>query len=216
MKIYINKLLLALSILASSYSHAGILNFIDLTENAMTGLGESAWSVLNTSVSGVGVSITAGGSAGSEYAYLDWRNAGLGACARASTVNVAHKGSSTNRCNPSSDDNVTTGEYLVFNFDQAVTINNLWFNNNHDGGFGWGDMVNIDGTAYNVVTGYAGGANGIGAFSVAANTNFVVAFENEQFYISGLEITHQVPEPGSLVLLGMGFLALGLMRRRYH
>ena len=205
----IKPLVLATTLLASSMSQAGVINFIDLTENMVTGLGESAWTTLATSTAGVNVSITAGGAQGREYAYLDWGNAGLGACAHPYTVDVAHRGSGVNQCRPDYDDNVNPGEYLIFNFDRAVTISSIWFNNNHDGGFNAGDMVNINGAAYSVFPNAA-----IGSFTVAANTDWRVAYENEQFYVGGLDI-HQVPEPGSLMLLGMGVFALGFMRRRY-
>jgi hypothetical protein len=122
-------------------------------------------------------------------------------------VNTQDDFRSSNNCNPSSDDNVTTNEYLSFVFDRDVTINNLWFNNNHDGGFGAGDMVKIAGLDFAVMTGYAGGANGIGPFNVTGNTPFLVAFSNEQFYISGMEVTARVPDEGTT----LGLFAAGMV-----
>ena len=151
-----------------------------------------------------------------QYAYLDWGTAGLGVCKDAFNTG-AHTGSSANQCNPSSDDNVTALEYLQFVFDRAVTIDKLWFNNNHDGGFGVGDMVNIAGSNYAVATGYAGGVNGIGPFSVSANTAFKVAYANEEFYMSAMEVT-SVPESGlALLMLVLGSLSVvGIKRSIGH
>jgi hypothetical protein len=218
----------AFTLLASS-ANASIINFIELTEDA-AGLGESAWGNLHIDAGGVGVdikgeSINDGGAAkdaggnslydndDDQFAYLDWGNAGLGVCKDASNIDVASPGSGKNRCNPGSDDNVTVGEYLSFMFDHDVVVENLWFNNNHDGGFGAGDQVTIDGVDFDAKRGYAGDDNGIGSFFVAANTAFNVAFNNEEFYISAMEI-NAVIEPSPFALFGLGLLGLGLARRR--
>ncbi len=210
--------LLAASGLAffTSIAQATLINFITLTENA-AGLGESAWSSLNLNMGGVGVSITGHGTDddNQQFAYLDWGNAGLGVCkdVNAVDINVSTPSSGANKCQPSSDDNVTATEYLTFMFDKDVTVNNLWFNNNHDGGFVSGDMVTIDGSAFAVSLGYAGGANGIGAFTVTANTAFNVAYNNQEFYVSGMDITaNQIPEPPTLALLGLAIVGLTLRK----
>jgi len=191
-------------------AHAGIINFISLTE-APGAYGEGAWSSLNLSTGGANVSITGHATDdndSAQFAYLDWGTAGLGSCkdvVSPSAVDVIHSGSSANNCSPSSDDNVTTNEFLRFVFDTDVVIKNIWFNNNHDGGFDAGDKVNIDGTLFNVSTGYAGGANGIGSFTVKAGYAFDIKHFNEQFYISAIEFA-SVPESNALLLLCMGLL----------
>jgi hypothetical protein len=205
------------------YAHAGTINFITLTEDNPGGYGEGAWSSLVLNVGGATVTITGHATDDSpagdilQYAYLDWGNAGLGVCkdvVSGAPVNNQVAGRTSNSCKNSSDDNVTTNEYLKFVFDRDVTVNNLWFNNNHDGGFGMGDMVKIDGTDYPVVTGYAGGINGRGPFTVSANSPFLVAFSNEQFYISGMEVTAVPDEATTLALLSAGMCLLFALKLR--
>ena len=202
------------------YAHAGTIDFIKLTENNPGGYGEGAWSALVLSVGGATVTITGKATDDNDptqYAYLDWGNAGLGACKdvlNAGLVNTIQAGRTSNNCSPSSDDNVTTNEYLQFVFDKNVTINNLWFNNNHDGGFDAGDKVKINGVDFLVKTGYAGGINGIGTFNVSANTPFKVAFSNEQFYISGMQVTAVPDEATTSVLLTAGMLLVFAIKLR--
>lgn len=210
-------------VLSASMAQSAVVDFIDLTQSPTSGLGESAWGTLHLDINGIGLDITGHATNDTpngnnqvdneQFAYLDWGRAGLGVCKDAVGANVAHKGSGTNRCSPASDDNVTVGEYLSFVFDADVVIQNFWFNNNHDGGFGNGDKVTIDGQQFNVTRGYAGGANGIGSFTVAANTALNVAYNNEEFYVSGMQVS-AVPEPASIALIGVGLLGLGFARKR--
>ena len=202
--------------LFSTNASAVVIDFIQLTEGPGQ-LGESAWSTL--SIPGAfGLEITGHATDDddqNQYAYLDWGRAGLGVCKDAFNVDTAFPGSGTNRCSPSSDDNVTDNEYLDFVFKEDVVVDNLWFNNNHDGGFGPGDMVTIAGMAYAVSIGYAGGANGIGSFFVAAGNTLRVAFNNEQFYVSGMEVS-AVPVPAAVWLFGTAMLGLAGLRRKQH
>ena len=209
----------------AGYAHAGTIDFIKLIEDP-GGYGEGAWSSLVLNVGGATVTITGHATDDNpgdtmQYAYLDWGRAGLGSCKDAVNaglppVNTQVAGRTSNNCNPSSDDNITTNEYLQFVFDRNVTVDNLWFNNNHDGGFDALDMVKIAGTDFLVKEGYAGGVNGIGSFNVSGNTPFLVAFSNEQFYVSGMEVT-AVPDGGVTAgLLGAALLGLGALRRRFN
>jgi hypothetical protein len=219
MKTFMKFIFVSLAVMTAGMANAGIINFISLTESA-GGYGEGAWDPLSLSVDGVNVTITGHSTTdddATQFAYLDWGNAGLGVCkdvADSSKVNTKNAKSGANNCNPSDDDNVTRGEYLRFAFDYDVVISNFWFNNNHDGGMSAGDKVKIGGSDYNVLTGYAGGINGIGSFAVAAGDYIDVAYSNTQFYVSGMEVMKVVPEPGSVILFALGLLSLVSARRR--
>lgn len=136
----------------------------------------------------------------SAFAYLDAGIGGLGVC-----KNVT----SSAQCTPSNDDNVTADEYLTFMFDQDVTIDNFFFNNNHDGGFASDAKINIGGTAtpVNKTDGFGG------PLMLKSGDTLEVSYNNTQFYVQKMDVT-SVPEPATLGLLGLGLLGLGLRSRR--
>jgi len=232
----LKRMLVAVSLAVfATGANATIIDFIDLTENSTTGLGESAWETLswNDGISG-GLTLNITGNAtndddSKQYAYLDWNNGGLGVCKDLQTGASpgASLGGTSNKCAPGNDDNTTEGEYLSFVFNKKVEIQNFWFNNNHDGGFdSLVDLITIAGTAYPVSTGITGDStNGIGPFLVDAGTTLDVGYNNQQFYVSGMEFkfyippdsgTSEVPEPIAISMIGLGLLGFGLaaVRRR--
>jgi hypothetical protein len=213
-----------LPLLFATSAGAATIDFIDLTEKA-GGLGESSWSSLSASdhpdLNFFGLKITghatndlpnAGVADTEQFAYLDWGTAGLGVCKDATgSPSGANPDSKDNSCDPRSDDNVTVGEYLEISFTEDVVVENLWFNNNHDGGFDATDLVTIGLLDYSVATGFADGANGIGPFSLAAGEILKVAYKNEEFYMSGMAVS-PVPVPAAVWLFGtalIGFVGLG-------
>jgi hypothetical protein len=206
----------ALSIaLFSAPASAVLLDFIGLTEDNPGGLGESAWTTLSpTGAFGLNIKGYVAGD-NQAYAYLDWSNAGLGVCGDASQFDVSRTGMSSNVCNPSSDDNVTTDEHLEFVFDKNVIIEDIWVNNNHDTPFGFaaGDLITVNGVNYGAITGYAGDANGILTSSILLNAGDVlkIANNNQQFYVSGVSVS-AVPVPAAIWLFGsalLGFIGYG-------
>ena len=198
-------------------ANANIINFINLTETG--GYGEGAWTNLALTSGATNLWVTGHSSAdddNTQYAYLDWGRAGLGVCKDAMSVGMVdmlHPGNKANNCNPDHDDNTTNNEYLQFVFDKNVLVKNIWFNNNHDGGLKAGDQATIAGNQYNIATGYAGGSNGVGMFSLSAFSPLNVEYYNKQFYISGIEFV-DVAEPSSTIIFALGVLSLMYARQK--
>jgi len=212
--------------LSATSASAVVFNFIDLVDNK---IGERGFLTLSGSdhpdLDHFGMKIT-GHSLGAadndpqQFAYLDKKNskgvAGLGVCKDID---------GNNQCTPASDDNVTNHEYLEFMFDQDVRVDRIWFNNNHDNGInedlgeGPGDDrvdigINMNLTDYALLEGYAGDANFIGSFLVKKGDKLNVAYFNEQFYISAMEVS-AVPVPAAVWLFGTAIAGLiGFQRRR--
>ena len=209
---------------------------IDFQAMADGSYGESAWQPLNLSSLGVNVDIYGVSGGSTVYAYLDSTVGGTGPGSGPGGLGVC-KEIVSETCSPSSDDNVTSGELLRFVFNEAVTIGNIWFNNNHDTDYSLdGDTIEIGNISYTFSGSGAAGPHGgtdwlysmNGAFNagdellISYHDNIPLSCQlfggpgcsSDEFYISRMEITGNVPEPGSLALMGLGLLGLGALRRR--
>lgn len=216
MKTIIKAALLSTAVVFSASANAMVIDFITMADTNSP--GERGFATL--SVGGGLLNITGHASndnAGDtqQFAYLDKGNAGLGAC---KDIN------GSNQCTPSSDDNVTTGEWLTLTAVSDLLISNLWFNNNHDEGFDALDKISIGSDNWFTgvlkkqgasATGYTDDANYTTDITLLAGQSIKLSFFNEQFYLSALEVEGiTVPEPATLGLLGLGALGLFASRRR--
>jgi hypothetical protein len=184
--------------------------------------GESAWDPLIITIApGFTVTITAKDGGSDAYAYLDSNNAGLGVCEQLTNpalANTYRVGLTSNICDPSSNDNVKSGETLHFVFNQNVRIDGIWFNNNHDTDFSLsGDSITIGGSSYGFPAApfVIGDLKATGPWNVAAGASFDIGWETDQFYMSLMDVT-AVPEPASVFGAGLGVLGIGLLRRYFN
>lgn len=219
-------IVLTLATLTSSIASAGLIDFKAMAEPSGV-YGESIWDTLTIIQTGFKLDITATQSGSTAAAYLDAGNAGLGVCDSVKVGGIANAAtnSSTNQCWNAGDDNVTFGEALRFVFNVDVVINDIWFNNNHDGDKSLlNNTISINGAGHTFTSGPAIGPADFAvgkSYLVKANIPFDISFfgvtENpgDQFYVSKIDVSAApIPEPSAWMLLLIGLLGLSVTRKR--
>ncbi len=215
--------LVAVLAMSPQHAEAAVFDFVaDAANNGERGL-PTAGGTLLSDTPGFTVDVTANHYTTPTtlyHGYLDRPSGGPGGLGVCKTLTA------TLQCTPSNDDNITFSEVLNLDFGSAVTITHLTFSNGDHKDVYNGDVgVQIDdsGTWIGIDPTSAGAGVWNGTltgtkFSFiapatltvinggAVNTNVA-----KQIYISTLTA---VPEPGFLSLLGLGFGAMYMVRRR--
>lgn len=180
-------------------ANATVISFSNLADNI---LGEGPISSYTTG--GLTITFTAMKGANNASAYLDFGNAGLGVCGQ---TLAPSSNPSVNECNPSSDDNITVGEFVTLKFSKDVTITNTSYNNNHDGGLGAGNKILVNGVAKGTVLNSSLGVVN-DSYVLGAGTGITYGYCNQQYYLSSITV-EAVPEPTTLGLFGLGLAMVG-------
>lgn len=203
---------LATSLFAVSFASAATFDYTAIADGTFAGTGptgELGGATLTHSIGGISVDATGTYNGGAAFAYLDSGNAGMGVC---KVIN------GSNQCDPSSDDNVTSGESLILTFNQIVKFDAISFK-------GEGHIVSaLDGDYLNLtVDGSDLGAKSIDQndwdfFATLTGKVFEFTFLDEnsggdQFYMSAVTVS-AVPLPPALLLFGAALGGLGLITRR--
>ncbi len=116
-------------------------------------------------------------------------------------------------------DNLINGQSLLFSFDQEVTlITAVHFDADHLTEFTDGiDYVLVvdGGTADEFSINVEINPDGMQVFNLIGTTfEFRSVEDGDGFYVSAFDVRPAIPEPGTAMLLGLGFIGLGAARRR--
>ena len=208
--------------LAPTAVNAATFNFVDLANAQVTEQGYQPYVTSDD-----GITVTASGrsfnGASTYYAYLDKgigsNAAGLGVC-------------KVQFCSGSSDDNVTLNELLNLSFSEMVKITGITFRNGEHGTTFDGDAgYAVDDPTATTLLEFSAfdpefptaliNRTGSSFQFIAGSTWQGVTTENDgrRLYISAITVEKiddlsEVPEPGTIGLLGLGLVGLGLRFRR--
>lgn len=194
-------------------------------------IGESIFATFSTSGNGVfagpNLDVTATKAGAAAFVYMDARNAGMGVCGtakNAAQINKYAPGNTANRCNPSSDDGLTTtDETLHFKAtSQNLVIKSFYINSNHDTSSGpvTSTVWNIGGVEYSMSDFVSDSLSGSGDIRIdvdfkllAGETLTLRGVKGPNSYVSAM-IVAPIPLPAGGLLLLTGAGALTLLRRR--
>lgn len=203
-------------------AQAATLDFITAANNNERGFTDGSVVTLD----GVNVTLSANGS---NFAYYDHGNAGLGVCANVTDFN---SGGTANRCaSGADDDNVTVSEAVTIAFDTAMNLTGLVFQ--QEGHVPFSDsmaelsktlLFGINGATsltrytFNQLQGLSFNNVLSATFAFDDDTFDPVNANNlsrnaQQFYLASATVA-PVPVPAALPLLLAGLGGLGLMARR--
>lgn len=225
------RLTMAAGILAAMAGAASASTFVfDFKKEAeATGqIGEAIFSTFTSSDNGVYVGpsldVTATKSGDAAFVYFDARNAGMGVCGTPNNFNQVNQyapGSSANRCDPGSDDGLTTTtETLHFTANENLRIESIYINSNHDAGSVFDTVWNIGGTEYDAADFVSESVSGTG--DVRIDIDFLL-LEGQSMtlagvigpnsYISAIAVA-AVPVPAGMALMLTGLGGIAALRRR--
>lgn len=218
-------MLAAAGIVASATaSSAGTINYNFKAESNSGGLiGESIFDNYNTSstFAGPNLNITASAGGAAAFVYFDNGNAGMGVCKIAEAgaqINTA-TGGSANQCAPASDDGITAlDEKLHFVAGDAMRIESITVNSNHDTANIMDSIWSIAGFSYTAMddgTAVGGGdvRFDIGMTLYASDSFNLFSTAAPDSYISAIAVA-TVPLPASALMLLAALGGLGAMRRK--
>ena len=203
--------------------------------NAGGGIGESIFATYNTNANFTGPNLKFTASATDDddteqFVYFDNGNAGMGVCKDATSsasIGVATNGSA-NRCDPGSDDGITSVDetLTVEATETPVLIESVWLNANHDTPDVTAADYLINGVVYEGTSMIADNVSGTGnyridlGFTLGLGDSFSITPQagSPDSYLSAIAVS-AVPLPAAGILMlgafgGLGGLAAMRRRRR--
>ena len=160
---------------------------------------------------GIYLQFSATSNVGEGYAYFDKGTAGLGVCATLTD-------DAQNQCDPSSDDNLTSGESLTFSVFADAQGQTALVGRISDIVFRAANHSVITDQAAMLLFGIDGGLGvqtSMTGFGISdAGSSFTFGHDNQQYYISGFTFVSGIPEPATWLMMIIGFGIVSASARR--